>query len=45
VLVPYEQDTQALPLEDAAKRLAVPGDVKGGRFVGALASVTVKRAE
>ncbi len=45
VLVAFEQDGTALPLEDGAMRLVVAGDVKGGRFVSALTRVTVKRAQ
>ena len=45
VLVVYQQDAAPLAPEDGLMRLIVPGDVKGGRFIGALTSITIKRIE
>lgn len=45
VLVAYLEDGQPLVASDGMARLVVPGDSRGGRYVSAITSMRVQRAE
>ncbi|MDQ3693983.1 MAG: molybdopterin-dependent oxidoreductase [Chloroflexota bacterium] len=41
VLLAWEQDGEPLTAEDGPVRLVVPGDVRGGRYISGIATITV----